>query len=101
MITETDRDIIEKEESTHLRLTPEFMKSLNIDVCNLYGTKFLIIYVSKDELRKFNSLKLAYTESIGQEIYIDRRSYRIRGKLNSFSRLTSNCTVIVEKVDKI
>lgn len=102
MILNTDEEIINREESLRLRLTPGFMKSIGIEVCNHYRTEDLIIFVPTIVLRNFNSdVNLAYTNIIGRNVYLDKDGYRIFGEINSYSRMSGFCTVIVKRVDKL
>lgn len=105
MITDQDTEIIEREESTHLRLTPEFMKSIGVDVVDTWNRNFFMVYVPKSNIRFPNGENIvvhpADSVLLSREVWCDVKGYRIFGKIHFYSSFTERYMIIVVRVDKL
>lgn len=120
MITETDTEIIEKEESTHLRLTKKFMNSIGVECVDSWISIFTV-YVPKDEIRlpvhivgvadssesyvllNYRDISI-YPDDIkfqGKIAWYDINGFRIIGRISFYSKIKECYHVLVERVDKL
>lgn len=118
MITDQDTEIIEKEESTHLRLTPEFMKSIGVEVVDTW-THDLIVHMTKDMIclpfviqdgATERHILMSYkdfvgrtrkTKIIGKTVWCNVNGFRLIGVVNHYNLWSKKYSVIVERVNKL